>query len=185
MSFIQTTIGLLVSPKHQFEIIRNEKNTYFGLVKDFLIYVILINSFIDTANILLVGPYTGRSTSGSIIFAIAFNLMEIFFVYISGVIIDFFAPIFSCKKNRMSGLQLATFCSVNTIIGSLLAFIPVSNIGLLSLIFLVYIRFYGLKILYNSQKKTIIYALFPELLLLIPFALLMVTGSILQSILSV
>ena len=182
MSFIKTSIGLLINTKQQFEIIKRERKSYIALVKDFLIYIILINSFIDITKILLFGPYNGRSIGSSILFAVIFDFMLIIFVYISGVIIDFVAPRFKCKKDRINGLQLATYCSINTIIGSLISFIPLNYIGLLSLIILIYIRYFGLIILYNSQKNTFLYALFPEILVLIPSVLLIAIGFFIQSI---
>ncbi len=108
--------------------------------------------------------------------------MGIITIYIAAKVIDYFAPRFNCERDFHVALKIASFCSVNTIIGNIINLTDIKVLYIIPVIYLVLLRYYSISVLYDCKKKIIIYALIPEFLIIIPAILLIATGFILQQI---
>jgi hypothetical protein len=183
MAFINRLFGLLFIPRREWSKIKNENIGFSRILKTFVGYLIILEISISIIKIFTSGPYKGMTILTSIIFAIVFSFLLIPYIYLSALIINAFAPRFGIKKNKDNAIVLTSYCSVSIIISTLLNFISIKYIGILSLIFLVYIRYSGLKIIMESKRNTFIYALFPDVFLIIAAFSLFLFGTLLQMML--
>lgn len=166
MKFHKRLIGLLFYPKQEWELINKEQGNFAYLVKNFLLYLIIL-----TTTISIVALFFTESNMDLVVRKIV-NLLEMallkfLFVYLSALVINFLAKFFKTDRNLENALKVITYSQVYLLLAVFIEHIPLRYVNIFALIYLAFQRYYGLKIVMKSKRFTVIYALFPDLLVIL------------------
>jgi hypothetical protein len=170
-------------PRTEWGIIKNESKGFIEILITFVGCLVLLELFVSVIRILICGPYKRMNQTTSILFTILFSLTIILYICYSSLVINIFAPKFGGNKNRNNANIISLYCSNSLIISIVLELVPVKNIGILAVIFLIYTRYFGLKIIMGSTRNTLLYAALPDLFILILAFLVYSFGTLLKLVL--
>ena len=181
MIFLIRTKALFFDTKNEWNIIKNEETSYSKIIKTFLIFIIIFRIIVSSVEMYIIGPYKGMNEISSQFLIISIYSLWLLYIYISALILNFLAPMFGAEKNRLNAIKIAAYCSVTIFISIILELFPVKYLGVLSIGYLIFLRYQGLKIVMGSTKNTFLYALFPEIILITLPIIIALVGYIIVS----
>ncbi|HQJ47380.1 MAG TPA: Yip1 family protein, partial [Ignavibacteriaceae bacterium] len=151
-----------VTPKTEWEVIKNEQTTTADLFTKYAMILALIPvvaTFIGQSLIgISLGPFGSYKvpvTSG-LVYAVVYYILSLAGVYVIAFIIDALAPSFGSTKNMDASLKVSVYSYTAVWIAGIFGIIPILGIlGILGL-YSLYLMYLGLKIVKDTPQDKLI-----------------------------
>ncbi|HMU44172.1 MAG TPA: Yip1 family protein [Ignavibacteriaceae bacterium] len=158
MNLVERTKNILMTPKTEWEVIKNEAASVGELFTKYamiLAAIPVIATFIGQSligvNLGFLGSYKIPVTNG-LIYAVVYYILSLAGIYVVALIIDALAPSFGSTKNMIASLKVAVYSYTAAWIAGIFAIIPVLGIlGILGL-YSLYLMYLGLKIVKDTPQ---------------------------------
>ena len=162
MNLVERAKNILITPKTEWEVIKNEQTTTADLFTKYAMILALIPvvaTFIGQSLIgISLGPFGSYKipvTSG-LIYAVIYYILSLVGVYVIAFIIDALAPSFGSTKNMDASLKVSVYSYTAVWIAGIFGIIP--NLGILGILGLysLYLMYLGLKIVKDTPQDKLI-----------------------------
>ncbi|MBK7381519.1 MAG: YIP1 family protein [Ignavibacteriales bacterium] len=158
MSLVERAKNILMTPKTEWEVIKNEAASVGELFTKYAMILALIPviaTFIGQSligvNLGFLGSYKIPVTNG-LIYAVVYYILSLAGIYVVALIIDALAPSFGSTKNMIASLKVAVYSYTAAWIAGIFSIIPVLGIlGILGL-YSLYLMYLGLKIVKDTPQ---------------------------------
>ena len=158
MNLVERTKNILMTPKTEWEVIKNEAASVGELFTKYamiLAVIPVIATFIGQSligvDLGFFGSYKVPVTNG-LIYAVVYYILSLAGIYVVALIIDALAPSFGSTKNMIASLKVAVYSYTAAWIAGIFAIIPVLGIlGILGL-YSLYLMYLGLKIVKDTPQ---------------------------------
>lgn len=158
MSLVERAKNILMTPKTEWEVIKNEAASVGELFTKYAMIFALIPvvaTFIGQSligvNLGFLGSYKISVTNG-LIYAVVYYILSLVGIYVVAFIIDALAPSFGSTKNMIASLKVAVYSYTAAWIAGIFSIIPVLGIlGILGL-YSLYLMYLGLKIVKDTPQ---------------------------------
>ena len=162
MNLVDRAKNILITPKTEWEVIKNEQTTTADLFTKYVMILALIPviaTFIGQSLIgVSLGPFGSYKipVSNGLIYAVVYYILSIVGVYLVAFIIDALAPSFGSTKNMDASLKVAVYSYTAAWIAGIFGIIPILGIlGILGL-YSLYLMYLGLKIVKDTPQDKLI-----------------------------
>lgn len=162
MNLVDRVKNILITPKTEWEVIKNEQSTTADLFTKYVMILALIPvvaTFIGQSLIgMSLGPFGSYKipVTNGLIYAVVYYILSIAGVYLIGFIIDALAPSFGSTKNMESSLKVAVYSYTAAWLAGIFSVIPVLGIlGILGL-YSLYLMYLGLEIVKDTPKDKLV-----------------------------
>lgn len=161
MNLVERAKNILMTPKTEWEVIKNEAASVGELFTKYamiLAAIPVIATFIGQSligvNLGFIGSYKIPVTNG-LIYAVVYYILSLAGIYVVALIIDALAPSFGSTKNMIASLKVAVYSYTAAWIAGIFGIIPVLGIlGILGL-YSLYLMYLGLKIVKDTPQDKI------------------------------
>jgi len=162
MNLVERAKNILITPKTEWEVIKNEQTTTADLFTKYAMILALIPvvaTFIGQSLIgISLGPFGSYKipvTSG-LIYAVIYYILSLVGVYVIAFIIDALAPSFGSTKNMDASLKVSVYSYTAVWIAGIFGIIP--NLGILGILGLysLYLMYLGLKIVKDTPQDKLV-----------------------------
>ena len=165
MNLVERTKNILLSPKHEWQVIDGEETSIGGLFTGYIAPLAAIGPVASILGMEIFGisvPSVGtfRVPIGAALRqGIAQYVMALVGVFVLALIIDKLAPYFRVEENRYQALMVAAYSSTPVWVVGIVGLIPaLSILGLLGLLYSLYLIYLGLPVLMRvPQHKVMSY----------------------------
>lgn len=162
MNLVERAKNILVTPKTEWEVIKNEQTTTADLFTKYAMILALIPvvaTFIGQSLIgISLGPFGSYKvpvTSG-LVYAVVYYILSLAGVYVIAFIIDALAPSFGSTKNMDASLKVSVYSYTAVWIAGIFGIIPILGIlGILGL-YSLYLMYLGLKIVKDTPQDKLV-----------------------------
>lgn len=162
MNLVDRVKNILITPKTEWEVIKNEQTTTADLFAKYVMILALIPvlaTFIGQSLIgISLGPFGSYKipVSNGLIYAVVYYILSIVGVYLVAFIIDALAPSFGSTKNMEASLKVAVYSYTAAWIAGIFSIIPILGIlGILGL-YSLYLMYLGLKIVKDTPQDKLV-----------------------------
>ncbi len=162
MNLVDRVKNILITPKTEWEVIKNEQTTTADLFTKYVMILALIPvlaTFIGQSLIgISLGPFGSYKipVSNGLIYAVVYYILSIVGVYLVAFIIDALAPSFGSTKNMEASLKVAVYSYTAAWIAGIFSIIPILGIlGILGL-YSLYLMYLGLKIVKDTPQDKLV-----------------------------
>ena len=162
MNLVDRVKNILITPKTEWEVIKNEQSTTADLFTKYVMILALIPvvaTFIGQSLIgMSLGPFGSYKipVTNGLIYAVVYYILSIAGVYLIGFIIDALAPSFGSTKNMEASLKVAVYSYTAAWLAGIFSVIPVLGIlGILGL-YSLYLMYLGLEIVKDTPKDKLV-----------------------------
>ncbi len=162
MNLVDRVKNILITPKTEWEVIKNEQTTTADLFTKYVMILALIPvlaTFIGQSLIgISLGPFGSYKipVSNGLIYAVVYYILSIVGVYLVAFIIDALAPSFGSTKNMDASLKVAVYSYTAAWIAGIFSIIPILGIlGILGL-YSLYLMYLGLKIVKDTPQDKLV-----------------------------
>lgn len=162
MNLVERAKNILVTPKTEWEVIKNEQTTTADLFTKYAMILALIPviaSFIGQSLVgISLGPFGSYKvpvTSG-LIYAVVYYILSLAGIYLIAFIIDALAPSFGSTKNMDASLKVAVYSYTAAWLAGIFGVIPA--LGILGIVGLysLYLMYLGLKIVKDTPQDKLV-----------------------------
>ncbi len=179
MQLIERLKKIIISPKNEWTVIKNENTSPTELLMKYLLPLALISAIAGFIGYGLIGfrmPFVGHvgSISYGIREAIVMLISTIGGVYITAYVIDLLAPSFGGTKNFQKAFQLVVYSYTPTMVAGILYILPtLSPIVFIAGLYGLYLLYLGLKPMMQSpdDKVTVYFIISLVVLIAVYFIL--------------
>ena len=162
MNLVERAKNILVTPKTEWEVIKNEQTTTAELFTKYamiLAIIPVIASFIGQSLIgISLGPFGSYKVpvSSGLIYAVVYYILSLAGVYLIAFIIDALAPSFGSTKNMDGSLKVAVYSYTAAWLAGIFGVIPI--LGILGIVGLysLYLMYLGLKIVKDTPQDKLV-----------------------------
>ena len=162
MNLVERAKNILVTPKTEWEVIKNEQTTTAELFTKYamiLAIIPVIASFIGQSLIgISLGPFGSYKVpvSSGLIYAVVYYILGLAGVYLIAFIIDALAPSFGSTKNMDGSLKVAVYSYTAAWLAGIFGVIPI--LGILGIVGLysLYLMYLGLKIVKDTPQDKLV-----------------------------
>ena len=162
MNLVDRAKNILITPKTEWEVIKNEQTSTSDLFTKYVLILALIPviaTFIGQSLIgISLGPFGSYKipVSNGLIYAVVYYILSIVGVYLVAFIIDALAPSFGSTKNMDASLKVAVYSYTAAWIAGIFGIIPILGIlGILGL-YSLYLMYLGLKIVKDTPQDKLV-----------------------------
>jgi len=162
MNLIDRVKNILITPKTEWEVIKNEQTTTSDLFTKYVLILALIPviaTFIGQSLIgISLGPFGSYKipVSNGLTYAVVYYILSVLGVYLVAFIIDALAPSFGSTKNMDASLKVAVYSYTAAWIAGIFGIIPILGIlGILGL-YSLYLMYLGLKIVKDTPQDKLV-----------------------------
>jgi hypothetical protein len=162
MNLVDRVKNILITPKTEWEVIKNEQTSTSDLFTKYVLILALIPviaTFIGQSLIgISLGPFGSYKipVSNGLIYAVVYYILSIVGVYLVAFIIDALAPSFGSTKNMDASLKFAVYSYTAAWIAGIFGIIPILGIlGILGL-YSLYLMYLGLKIVKDTPQDKLV-----------------------------
>ena len=162
MNLVDRAKNILITPKTEWEVIKNEQTSTSDLFTKYVLILALIPviaTFIGQSLIgISLGPFGSYKipVSNGLIYAVVYYILSIVGVYLVAFIIDALAPSFGSTKNMDASLKVAVYSYTAAWIAGIFGIIPILGIlGILGL-YSLYLMYLGLKIVKDTPLDKLV-----------------------------
>lgn len=134
MNLVDRAKNILITPKTEWEVIKNEQTSTADLFTKYVMILALIPviaTFIGQSLIgISLGPFGSYKVpvSNGLIYAVVYYILSIAGVYLVAFIIDALAPSFGSTKNMDASLKVAVYSYTAAWIAGIFSIIPILGI---------------------------------------------------------
>ena len=162
MNLVERAKNILVTPKTEWEVIKNEQTSTADLFTKYAMILALIPviaSFIGQSLVWIslgsFGSYKVPVANG-LIYAVVYYVLSLAGIYLIAFIIDALAPSFGSTKNMDASLKVAVYSYTAAWIAGIFGIIPILGIlGILGL-YSLYLMYLGLKIVKDTPQDKLV-----------------------------
>jgi len=158
MNLVERAKNILMTPKTEWEVIKNESSTVADLFTKYAMILALIPVIATFIGQSLIGVDLGFlgsykiPVSNGLIYAVVYYILSLAGIYVVALIIDALAPSFGSSKNMTASLKVAVYSYTAAWIAGIFSIIPVLGIlGILGL-YSLYLMYLGLKIVKDTPQ---------------------------------
>ena len=187
MNLVERAKNILITPKTEWEVIKNEQTTTADLFTKYAMILALIPVVATIIGFSLVGVSYGfgisfkRPISSSLIYGITSYALGLVGVYVVALIIDALAPSFGSTKNMDASLKVVIYSYTASYVAGIFMIIPVLSIlALLVGLYSFYLMYLGLKIVKETPQDKV--AGYLVVTIIIVIVLYLVIGFIVNAI---
>ena len=161
MNLVDRAKNILITPKTEWEVIKNEQTSTADLFTKYVMILALIPvvaTFIGQSLIGTLGPFGSYKipVTNGLIYAVVYYILSIAGVYLVAFIIDALAPSFGSTKNMEASLKVAVYSYTAAWIAGIFGIIPILGIlGMLGL-YSLYLMYLGLKIVKDTPQDKLV-----------------------------
>lgn len=162
MNIFERAKNILISPKSEWEVIKNEQSTVADLFTKYALILALIPVVAGFIGQSLVGISLGPFGSfkvpvvNGLIYAVLYYVLTLAGIYLVAFIVDALAPSFGAQKDMLSSLKVVVYSYTAVWLAGIFQIIPVlailSILGLYSL----YLLYLGLNIVKGSPADKVV-----------------------------
>lgn len=162
MNLFERAKNILISPKTEWEVIKNEQSTVADLFTKYALILALIPAvagFIGQSFIgISLGPFGSFKVPivNGLIYAVLYYVLSLAGVYLVAFIVDALAPSFGATKDMVSSLKVVVYSYTAVWVAGIFQIIPVLAIlGILGL-YSLYLLYLGLNIVKGSPSDKVV-----------------------------
>jgi hypothetical protein len=162
MNLFERAKNILVSPKTEWEVIKNEQSTVADLFTKYALILALIPAvagFIGQSFIgISLGPFGSFKVPivNGLIYAVLYYVLSLAGIYLVAFIVDALAPSFGATKDMVSSLKVVVYSYTAVWVAGIFQIIPVLAIlGILGL-YSLYLLYLGLNIVKGSPSDKVV-----------------------------
>ena len=162
MNLFERAKNILVSPKTEWEVIKNEQSTVADLFTKYALILALIPAvagFIGQSFIgISLGPFGSFKVPivNGLIYAVLYYVLSLAGIYLVAFIVDALAPSFGATKDMVSSLKVVVYSYTAVWVAGIFQIIPVVAIlGILGL-YSLYLLYLGLNIVKGSPSDKVV-----------------------------
>lgn len=162
MNLFERAKNILVSPKTEWEVIKNEQSTVADLFTKYALILALIPAvagFIGQSFIgISLGPFGSFKVPivNGLIYAVLYYVLSLAGIYLVAFIVDALAPSFGATKDMVSSLKVVVYSYTAVWVAGIFQIIPVLAIlGILGL-YSLYLFYLGLNIVKGSPSDKVV-----------------------------
>ncbi len=162
MNLVERAKNILITPKIEWEVIKNEQTSTADLFTKYAMILALIPviaTFIGQSFVgISLGPFGSYKipVTNGLIYAIVYYIFSLAGVYLIAYIIDALAPSFGSTKNMEASLKVAVYSYTAAWVAGIFGIIPVLGIlGILGL-YSLYLMYLGLKIVKDTPQDKLV-----------------------------
>lgn len=163
MNLVDRAKNILITPKTEWEVIKNEQSSTADLFTKYamiLALIPIIATFIGQSLIgISLGPFGSYKipVSNGLIYAVVYYILSLAGVYLIAFIIDALAPSFGSTKNMDASLKVAVYSYTAAWIAGIFGIIPILGIlGLIGAAYSLYLMYLGLKIVKDTPQDKLV-----------------------------
>ena len=162
MNLVERAKNILITPKTEWEVIKNEQSSVADLFTKYamiLAIIPVIATFIGQSLVgISLGPFGSYKipVSNGLIYAVVYYILSLAGVYLVAFIIDALAPSFGSTKDMSASLKVAVYSYTAAWIAGIFGIIPLLGIlGILGL-YSLYLMYLGLKIVKDTPQDKLV-----------------------------
>lgn len=162
MNIFERAKNILVSPKSEWEVIKNEQSTVADLFTKYALILTLIPvvaGFIGQSLIgISLGPFGSFKVPivNGLIYAVLYYVLTLAGIYLVAFIVDALAPSFGAEKDMVSSLKVVVYSYTAAWVAGIFQIIPMLAIlGILGL-YSLYLLYLGLNIVKGSPSDKVV-----------------------------
>ncbi|MCL6495251.1 MAG: YIP1 family protein [Ignavibacterium sp.] len=162
MNLFERAKNILVSPKTEWEVIKNEQSTVADLFTKYALILALIPAvagFIGQSFVgISLGPFGSFKVPivNGLIYAVLYYVLSLAGIYLVAFIVDALAPSFGATKDMVSSLKVVVYSYTAVWVAGIFQIIPVLAIlGILGL-YSLYLLYLGLNIVKGSPSDKVV-----------------------------
>uniref|UniRef100_A0A832G879 YIP1 family protein n=1 Tax=Ignavibacterium album TaxID=591197 RepID=A0A832G879_9BACT len=162
MNLFERAKNILISPKTEWEVIKNEQSTVADLFTKYALILALIPAvagFIGQSFIgISLGPFGSFKVPivNGLIYAVLYYVLSLAGIYLVAFIVDALAPSFGATKDMVSSLKVVVYSYTAVWVAGIFQIIPVLAIlGILGL-YSLYLLYLGLNIVKGSPSDKVV-----------------------------
>lgn len=162
MNLFERAKNILISPKTEWEIIKNEQSTVADLFTKYALILALIPAVAGFIGQSLIGISLGPFSSfkvpvvNGLIYAVLYYVLSLAGIYFVAFIVDALAPSFGATKDMVSSLKVVVYSYTAVWVAGIFQIIPVLAIlGILGL-YSLYLLYLGLNIVKGSPSDKVV-----------------------------
>lgn len=162
MNLFERAKNILISPKTEWEIIKNEQSTVADLFTKYALILALIPAVAGFIGQSLIGISLGPFGSfkvpvvNGLIYAVLYYVLSLAGIYLVAFIVDALAPSFGATKDMVSSLKVVVYSYTAVWVAGIFQIIPVLAIlGILGL-YSLYLLYLGLNIVKGSPSDKVV-----------------------------
>ena len=162
MNLVDRVKDILITPKTEWEVIKNEQSSTADLFTKFAMILAIIPvlaTFIGQSVIgISLGPFGSYKipTTNGLIYAVIYYFLSLAGVYLVAFIIDALAPSFGSTKNMDASLKVAVYSYTAAWIAGIFGAIPVLAILGIAGLYSLYLMYLGLKIVKDTPPDKLV-----------------------------
>lgn len=162
MNIFERAKNILVSPKSEWEVIKNEQSTVADLFTKYALILALIPvvaGFIGQSLIgISLGPFGSFKVPivNGLIYAVLYYILTLAGIYLVAFVVDALAPSFGAEKDMVSSLKVVVYSYTAAWVAGIFQIIPMLAIlGILGL-YSLYLLYLGLNIVKGSPSDKVL-----------------------------
>jgi hypothetical protein len=186
MNLFERAKNILVSPKTEWEVIKNEQSTVADLFTKYALILALIPAvagFIGQSFIgISLGPFGSFKVPivNGLIYAVLYYVLSLAGIYLVAFIVDALAPSFGATKDMVSSLKVVVYSYTAVWVAGIFQIIPVLAIlGILGL-YSLYLLYLGLNIVKGSPSDKVVG--YTVVVIIITIVIYFIIGAIVRAI---
>jgi hypothetical protein len=163
MNLIDRAKNILITPKTEWEVIKNENLSVAEMFTGYamiLAAIPAIAGFIGRSLIGVTVPFIGTTfkipIGSGLVWAVLYYLLSLGGVYVIALIMDALAPQFGASKNLTASLKVAIFSSTAAWIAGIFSILPILSILSIVGLYSLYLLYLGMKSLKDAQEDKLI-----------------------------
>ncbi|QQS34898.1 MAG: YIP1 family protein [Ignavibacteriales bacterium] len=187
MNLIDRAKNILITPKTEWEVIKNENLTTAEMYTGYAVILAAIPaaaSFIGNSLIGVSVPFTSINfkypIGSGLIYAVLYYILSLVSVYVVALVMDALAPSFGASKNFNASLKVTIFSSTAAWIAGIFSILPVLSILSILGLYSLYLLYLGMKTLKDSPADKLVG--YYVVLLLIMIVIYVVIGIVVGAI---
>ncbi len=186
MNLFERAKNILISPKSEWEVIKNEQSTVADLFTKYALILALIPvvaGFIGQSLIgISLGPFGSFKVPvvNGLIYAVLYYLLTLAGIYLVAFIVDALAPSFGAQKDMLSSLKVVIYSYTAVWVAGIFQIIPMLAIlGIVGL-YSLYLLYLGLNIVKGSPTDKVLG--YTVVIVIITIVVYFIIGAIVGSI---
>jgi xanthosine utilization system XapX-like protein len=154
--------AILLSPKTEWLVIKNEMTTSKLIMKKYLAPLLLVpTGALFIGHVFVGSPIIGRTNFFSgLIWAVVMYLLSIVGIYVGAYVVNMLAPYFDGKQDELSAFKVVVYSGTAYFVAGIFYLVPALSILTILGLYGIYLLYLGLPVMMECPKdKAILYTI--------------------------
>lgn len=163
MNLFERAKNILITPKTEWEVIKNEQTSVSDLFTKYVLILALIPAVAGFIGHSLVGISLGPFGSykmpigRGLLYLVLYYAMTVGAVYLLAFIVDALAPSFGAKKDMLSSLKVVVYSYTAAWVAGIFQIIPILGfLGIIGSLYGLFLLYLGLKIVMETPQDKLV-----------------------------